>query len=152
MRTKISYDPMVERMNCALRLAARHAGDDLCDKRLYIRRLDFDVRFGRAANCAQRLIECWYDNSRSKLDRLEVRCGKCGQRATSKFRLAGSRYVEVMMDDDDTIGSCMDIELDRIGAQVEGRPKRRNRVFGVSVANSPVSNCFDYPSLQLPAL
>jgi hypothetical protein len=56
------------------------------------------------------------------------------------------------MYDNHTIGCCMHIELDRIGAQIERRGKRRNRVFGVSVTNSPVSNCFDDGGLRLPAL
>ena len=46
----------------------------------------------------------------------------------------------IMVDDHDAVASCVHIELDAIGSELDRADKRRDRVLGMGLVRAPVGN------------
>jgi hypothetical protein len=57
-------------------------------------------------------------------------------------------YDRIVMNDDHTVVGGVDIELDRVGAQLDRPQERRNGVFGQGLVRSPMGDSFRGASLR----
>ena len=133
---------MIERVHSAARAGSRSALDYRRNLRLDVARFYLYVQGGTRANCLKNLLKRRKGNAWSKLEVVELR-QRQGSDGASRNRGIGSRRKDrIVMDDDDSIGSRVNIELNPVNARIECCVEGQKRIFGVSVANAAVGNYF----------
>src|SRR5687767_14143109 len=112
------------------------AGDDGRDARLYVARFYFYVYGGTRTDCLQHLLKCGKPDARSELEIVQLSERNRGDSAAGEGRIDRRRKQRVVMDDNGSIACCVNVELDSVGARIQGRFEGRKRILGVSVTNA----------------
>jgi hypothetical protein len=127
---------MVERVDGAARVVLANDADD---ERLNARRFDFDVNRGINANGIEDGSERrnLYVLRQSKISELGGRqLGDCARRE------AGRVDNRVVVNDDNSVVGGMDVELDRLGTQLQGAEESGNGVLGQGLMRPPMRDLF----------
>jgi hypothetical protein len=129
-------DAMVERVDGALRFAL---ADNAHHERLDARRLYLDI------NPDIRAQRIEYRRERRNLDVLgkpEFADLRGRQLSDGTGRESGRIYDRVVVDDDGSVFGGVDVELDRIRAQLDGANESRNRILGQRLMSTTVGDSF----------
>ena len=129
-------------MNGAPGRCGRDARYDGRDPGLYVARFYFYVYGGTRTDCLQHLLERGKPDARSDLETVELRKRNRRDSAPGDGRIDRRRKHRIVMDDNDSIACCVNVQLDAVGARIQCRLEGRKRILGVSVANAAVGNYF----------
>ena len=142
-RSEMPRNAVIERMDCAAVRGSRHPAYNICHETFDTGCLDLDVSLSIWNNRVECLFECRNRYSGSKFELGELIGCNSANRASGEFRAGVGREIRIVVDNNDLVGSSVDVHLNSISAGVKCGHEGRKRVFGVSVANTAMGYCFD---------
>ena len=121
---------------------ARRSGlaDAARDQHLDVARLNLDVDSNPVANDIERLREGWNARPVCKRELFQLRCRQLGDRVSPRLLWMPGVNNGIVVHDDNPVACGVHVQLYSIGSELDGTLERGERVLGMRLVGSPVSD------------